>query len=110
MASSSRLRASGNATSKAEVVTTHTTFPAIFPLFLKKEAVFEILDEMEWRVAGGITSARAATRSKKDSWTETSEAMEDRDSVELVREEEAEPYGELAASFSSTISTLTMTV
>lgn len=73
------------------MVTIQTMFPATLPPFLKKEAVFETLEEMEWRVAGGTISTRAATRSKKDSSTEASEAIEERESVEFVREEEGEP-------------------
>jgi hypothetical protein len=85
--------------------------PAIFPPRLRKDAVEETFEEMECRVAGGTMSTRAATRSKKDSLAEESEATEERESVDEAGEEEWELYGEflpVVVSLSSTISTLTI--
>jgi len=86
------------------------TFPAIFPPRFINDAVFEMRDEIVWRVVGGTMSTRAARRSKSVSSAETSEETDEREAEDDVRDEEVDAYGdELGfASLSVTISILTM--
>jgi len=77
---------------RAEVVTTQMTFPAIFVVRLRKDAVFESLEVREWRVVGGTMSLRAARRSRSDSSTgeSDSDSTEERDTEEEVCEDAGE--------------------
>jgi hypothetical protein len=89
-ASSSRLNASGKPTKSAEVVTTQTMFPTSTPPRLMTVAVLDNLEEMEWRVEGGMMSTSAARRSKTVSSADSSEEMEESDSADDVRDDEDE--------------------
>jgi len=71
--SSSRIRLNGKATSSAEVVTTQTMFPMILEPRLKYDAVCTIVVLMLCLVVGGTISLRAATRSKNDSFSESTD-------------------------------------
>ena len=62
-ASSSRERARGRPTRRAEVVTIQTTFPTTLPVFFMKVVVFEMDPAMDCLVVGGTMSTRAERRS-----------------------------------------------
>jgi len=87
--SSSRIRLSGKATSRAEVVTTQTMFPIILEPRLTYEAVCANEVAMLCLVVGGTISLRATTRSKNDSSTDGSESSDESDSeLECLEDED----------------------
>jgi len=57
---------------------------------LRKDAVFETFVEMVCLVVGGTMSLSAARRSMKDSSTDASDSIEDKDAELDVRDEEVD--------------------
>lgn len=86
LASSSKLKANGKATSRAEVVTIQTTFPTHFVPVFTAAAVFETLCENLCRVCGGTMSTSAAIRSNTVSSASNSEETDDSEVVEDAAE------------------------
>jgi len=74
----------GSATINADVLTTQATFPMNFPVEKTNEVVFDILEEMDCRVAGGTMSTSATMRSINVSFSGMSDDMDDKEAVEPV--------------------------